>query len=281
MKPGAAIGQQYDDSRQKADALIREEQGLTKDAIDALRSVRRSILRAALIQDARDGRALGRDYLVWAQLRMLLPSTVGDPFSEARHNAAGMARISGAEADPESVRGQIGATEAGKAWGKAVAELQRETFLTAKDLAGAFLDFRAASHAVRDLAAAVVTGLALERSLSAEGYDIAVHDALAIQARLSHRASIRRWWQPSEPFLGLIPRAEQLAIAEPLMERAVFGTWQRLRVDELLPHVLKLVTGKAINVRRSMATAAADWVHPLLAFRVDAGRAAPAQEEAA
>ena len=282
VSPGAAIGQKYDDSRQKADAAIKDETGFTKDGVDALRSIRRSILRAALVRDARDGRTLARDYLVWAQLRMLV-SHNGDPFGTADEKVTGMRRLAagGLETDGDIARGIIGSSEAGKIWGKAVAELQQESFLRDKDLAGAFLDFLAAHEGKRALAAAIVTGLALERSLDAYGYDIAVHDVLAVQARLSHPASVRRWWQPSEAFLRLIPRTELLAIAEPMMERATFGTWQRLRVDELLPLVLKLVTGKATSVRRSMATAAADWVHPLLAFRVDAGRAVAEQEEAA
>ncbi|MGI4732911.1 MAG: ParB/RepB/Spo0J family partition protein [Janthinobacterium lividum] len=282
VAPGAAIGQQYDDSRQKADAAIKEETGLTKEGIDALRSIRRAILRTALVRDAREGRTLARDYLIWAQLRMLVSPT-GDDFGTATERQTGIRRLAagGLETDGDVARGIIGASEAGKEWGKAVASLQQRSFCRDKDLGGAFLDFLAADEATRALAAAIVAGLALERSLDAFGYDIAVHDVLAVRARLSHPANIRRWWTPTAAFLRLIPRAEQLAIAEPLMERAVFGTWQRLRIDELLPLVLKLVTGKATNVRKSMATAAADWVHPLLAFRVDAGRAAPAQEEAA
>ena len=219
LKPGAAIGQQYDDSRQKADAAIKEEAGLTKDGIDALRSIRRSILRAALIRDAREGGTLARDYLVWAQLRMLV-SRNGDTFGTAPAAQAGMKPITGCEADGDVARGLIGATEGGKAWGKALADLSRETFLSDKDLAGAFQDFRAATQAQRDLAAAIVAGLALERSLAAGGYDIPVHDVLAIAGRLSLPANIRRWWEPTPAFLRLIPRAEQLAIAEPLVERA-------------------------------------------------------------
>lgn len=275
VKAGAAIGHQFDDSRLKADALIKEEAGLTAEGTATLRSIRRAILRAALIKDARDGRQLGRDYLVFAQCRLLLPR---DLVFGPRDAEVGMKRLTATDPDGETARAQIEASEAGKAWQGAIRDLKGEPFLTERDHAAAFLDFCNAAPATKELAAAVVAGIALERSLDAAGYECPVHDALAVQARVAHPAGIRRWWRPSPAFLRMLPRAEQLAIAEPFVERAAFGTWQRLKVDELTPLVLKVVTGASTSVRKSLAAAAAEWVHPLLRFRRDAGVRTPAAE---
>lgn len=279
LRVGAAIGHQYDgDARQKADALIKEEAGLTQEGTQILRSLRRAILRAALVQDAREGRVLARDYLVWAQLRILLPTTGSHGAREAE---VGMKGVGRGEADIDAAREQINAGQAGKTWQQAVRDLQAQSFATEPNLAAAFLDFRNAPEKMRDLSAAVVAGIALERSLDADAYRVPVHDAVAVQARVATDRAIRHWWTPTTAFLSLLPRAERLAIAEPFVERAIFSTWQRLKADELTPHILKVFTGAATSLRKTMQVAAAQWVHPLLRFRTDAGVAAAEQLEAA
>ena len=262
---GAAIGQQYDNSRQAADAAIKEEAGLTQDGTAILRSVRRSILRAALIQSAREGRPLGRDYLVWAQLRLIL-SRAGK-FGEAEREAqVGMRRLCGLDGDSDAAAKQIDATEAGKIWSKALRELQGQSFLTETDLGAALLDFLNAPQAMRDLAGAVVAGMALERSLDADGYRVPVHDTLAVQARVAHPQGIRHYWQPSTAFLELLPTAERRSVAQPFVDRSAFETWGKLKSAELTPLVLRVVQGTAPSAKKSMQVAAAQWVHPLLAF---------------
>ena len=275
LDAGAAIteGNGYE-ARQKADALIKEEAGLTAEGTHVLRSLRRAILRAALVQDAREGRVLGRDYLVWAQLRILLPTTGSFGASQAQ---VGMKGIGRGDTDVDAARDQINASQAGKHWQAAIRELQGQSFMTEADLAAAFLDFRNAPQKTRDIAAAVVAGIAIERSLDADGYQVPVHDTVAVQARVATDRAIRHWWTPTPAFLAMLPRAERLAIAEPFVERVVFGTWQRLRADELTPQILKVVTGAATSLRKTMQIAAAQWVHPLLRFRTDA-RVSPAEQ---
>jgi len=53
LRAGSAIGQQCDGARQEADALIKEEAGLTAEGVQVMRSIRRAILRGAIVQDAR------------------------------------------------------------------------------------------------------------------------------------------------------------------------------------------------------------------------------------
>ena len=278
LKAGSAIGQQYDGARQQADALIKEEAGLTAEGVQVMRSIRRAILRGAIVQNAREGRTLGRDYLVWAQLRMMLPTgTYPD-----RPDQVGMRAIASGEADPDPARAQINEIEAGKVWQAAVRELQAEPFLTDSDLAAAFQSFLDAPQKARDLAAAVVAGIALERSLEADAYIVRVHDVLAVQARVAHVQGLRHWWQPSAAFLDLLPTGERRAIAEPFVDEKTYAAWAKYKSAELTPLVLRVVEGSAPVIRTmNLKIAAAQWVHPLLHFRTDAGVRIAAELEAA
>lgn len=267
---GSAIGQQYDGSRQKADAVIKEEAGLTQEGTATLRSLRRMILRAAIVQKAHEGSTLGRDYLVWAQLRMLL-STAGK-YGHAEGSAeVGMRALTSPDPDAPGALPLIRDSEAGKTWSKALETIAKQGFLTDPDLGRAFIAYRRATPAIQELAAAVVAAIALERSLDADGYRVAVHDVVAAQAGLATQQGIRHWWSPTAPFLNLLPTAERAAIAEPFVERVTFASYGRMKSDELTPAVLRVVTGGASETRKMQQTAAAQWVHPLLCFRMDPG----------
>lgn len=264
---GAAVGQKYDGARQTANAAIKEEAGLTADAIEIFRTLRCTILRAILVTAARNDRTVGRDYLVWAQLRMLLTddrsATVGmRPFA-GPSDSFGAAHAHGLAKD------HVAATQAAKEWDEALAELRCQPFLTEKDLPAAFIAFHDAPLAMRDLAAAVAAGLALERSLNAPGYQIPVHDTVAAFARLSTDRAVRDIWAPTEALIGMLPKKEQLAIAEPLVENAVYASWGRLKAAEVTPLVVSALAGTAGALRKTMRDAALRWVHPLLSFRPD------------
>jgi len=65
---GSAIDASYGfGDRQKADAAIREEHGLTSEGIQIMRAIRRETLRAGIVQDAGelDG-ILGQDFVIWS-----------------------------------------------------------------------------------------------------------------------------------------------------------------------------------------------------------------------
>ncbi|NJC33898.1 ParB/RepB/Spo0J family partition protein [Sphingomonas jejuensis] len=267
---GSAIGQQYDGSRQKADAAIKEEAGLTQEGTATMRSLRRMILRAAIVQKAHEGSTLGRDYLVWAQLRMLL-STSGKYGHAEGPAEVGMRALHSPDPDAPGALPLIRDSEAGKTWSKAMETLSKQGFLTDSDLGRAFIAYRRATPAIQELAAAVVAAIALERSLDADGYRVPVHDVVGAQAGLATQQGIRHWWTPTGPFLNLLPTAERAAIAEPFVERVTFASYGRLKSDELTPAVLRVVTGGASETRKMQQLAAAQWVHPLLSFQPDPG----------
>ena len=76
-----------------------------------------------------------------------------------------------------------------------------------------------------------------------------------------------------------LPKAQQLEIAEPLVERASFGAWSRLKAAQLTTRVLAALTGQEPALRKSAATAAAEWVHPLLRFDVGTPPSEPAVDQ--
>lgn len=270
VSAGSAIGQQYDGSRQKADAAIKEEAGLTQEGTATMRSLRRMILRAAIVQKAHEGSTLGRDYLVWAQLRMLL-STAGKYGHAEGPAEVGMRGLHSPDPDAPGALPLIRDSEAGKTWSKALETLAKQGFLTDPDLGRAFIAYRRATPAIQELAAAVVAAIALERSLDADGYRVPVHDVVGAQAGLATQQGIRHWWTPTGPFLNLLPTAERAAIAEPFVERVTFASYGRLKSDELTPAVLRVVTGGASETRKMQQLAAAQWVHPLLCFQPNPG----------
>lgn len=262
---GAAIGGQYDNAKQVADAAIREEDGLTQDAIQIFRSIRRAMLRGMLVDDARTGGDVARDYLVWAQLRTAL--------ADGRSSLLGIRGLQsesyvGVGQGLEKARPHVAGTAASREWGLAIAELQRQSFVTSDDLVEAFRDYRASPAALKELAAAVVAGTALERSLNADGYRVPLHDALVAEMRVGPE-DLRRYWSPTHELLDELPKAQRLAIAEPFVEAATFGGWSRLKASDVTANVLAVVTGAAPATRKAMAGAAASWVHPLLDFRAE------------
>lgn len=265
---GAAIGQQYDGSRQAADAEIRDGAGLTADGVQIFRSLRQAILRALLIEDARVNDNVGLDYLVWSQLRAAL----GDSY---RQGLTGARAIPGESAigvgdGLSKARQHVDASEAGRAWGAAIAELNARPFMTLKHLGEAFRAYRAEPWELKNLGAAVVAGLSLERSLNADGYQVAPHDAIAAELDVTD-ADIRRWWTPTAELLDLLPKAERLAIVEPMVEAVTFAPWSRLKSADVTRRVLETVKGAGDSVRKSMRDAAKSWVHPLLRFGTGQG----------
>lgn len=267
LRSGSALDGRGDgiDDRRKADAAIREDAGLTAEGTQTLRSARRSILRAALIDEARRGPGhLGRDYLVWAQLRMHL-STAGQYGYPERAQEVGMVRLG--TPDQHLMPSATCVEAADEVFANAIAQLGRERFMTDPDLPIAFDYFLSTDQSTRDLAAAVVAGLALERSLEADGYRVPVHDTLAARAGIRGPRDIRQWWTPDAAFLDLLPTAERLAITEPFVDGATLESWRKKRSAELTALVGRVVDGTAPSIRRSLREAARAWVHPLLMFR--------------
>jgi ParB family chromosome partitioning protein len=254
---GALANFAYD---QAARAAVKDEHGLTSDGLQVMRSLRRDLLRTALITNAVAGGTLGRDYLIWAQLRQELGRD-GNTAAGAR----GLQYANNVEHNGLSEESDwLGEVEARKHWHAAVEELRRQPFMEIDDPAEAFADFERADRETKAIAAAILAGCALLRSLNTPGWKLPVHDELARLAGASDD-QLRRFWTPDAAFAGLFPKLKRLELAQPHVGDPEFRSWHKL--DD------KVLTGAVAGA----LAAAEGWVHPLLSFGVD--RETPAGPE--
>jgi ParB family transcriptional regulator, chromosome partitioning protein len=242
-----------------ADAVIKEDEGLSQDAIQALRELRRAVLRAILVADADRGGAVATDWLVWSQLRLLV--------GRDRHAAVGMERIGteaiGALEVARKAAALVDASGIKDPVERALAELAEQSFLAGDDLVDAFLDYRSSPARLKHLAAAIVAGLAAQRSLAAPGYVRPIHDAVAVAAGFEDPAAIRALgWDPTAELLALSPKLPRIALVAETVDEVTRRRWRGLKNDELTDCVLRV------------AHAAEDWMHPLLAFNPTASAGA-------
>lgn len=238
---------------------IRDQLGGTRSVQEIFRSIRRAVLRAGLLLDADTGGTAGLDLLVWSQCRLLLSR---DPHLAGRIGVAELPLVG----DPAEATPHLLAIPAQRKLDGAHRALAVRPWAEEEDLALSFRLFQREPRKVRNLAAALVAGAALQRSVRAEHFDSDVHQVLAEAIGVADNAGVRVFWTPTPELLGLIQRDHRLAIAEPYVESATFGAWRSLNDGELTAMVVRVVTGAAAALRRSMAAAAAEWVHPLLGF---------------
>ncbi len=256
IEPGTAP------SPREALAAVREEYGISADSTEIVKSVRRELLRALLVEDAKRGGTLGQDYAIWACLRQAIGNG-----SAASTGARGIARggeIGGFDLAAKA-RGHVEMTEAHRVWSDALDDLRKESFVTERDEVFAFLDFTTAPERTRRLAGAVVAGIALDRSANAPGHGLPIHDALGQLARGTPDA-LRTLWTPTGEFLDLIPRVARHEIAAEFVDKATHAAWGKLKSAELTDRLARALGPATNGVASGAKTAARHWVHPLLAF---------------
>lgn len=254
----AAIDRDYGMGvRQKADAAIREREGLSAEGVQIFRSLRREMLRAALVVDAEDedsGNNVASDYLLWSLLRDRLQEFTSMQPGRYAHER-GMAGLSIRQEVPGlAIPGHLRNALAHDIWKEALDRLKQHSCVTDPDLQAAFTAFRTEGRPWKQVAAAIVVGCALERSLNAGGYHVPLHDHLAHLAGYGTAELQRSLIEPTEEMVDLMPRSQRLALAEPHVSNAEFAGLQKLKAAELTAPVTRALR------------AAKDWVHPLLRF---------------
>jgi ParB family chromosome partitioning protein len=264
---GAEAFDRYSANSQAARAAVKDEHGLTADGLQVMRSVRRELLRALLVADAVEGGTLGRDYLVWAQLRQELGKSVRD----ADVGARGVVSVwqSREDAEPKDVVApHLEETNAHKLWAAALANMSAQSFITIEDPSDAFTAYHFASDKLKAAAAAVMAGLSLLRSANVPGWRIATHDRLADILGANDDA-LRELWAPTSQFMALFPRLKRLELAQPHVDQDAFRDWYKLSDATL--------TGATAGAVDQVP----GWVHPLLSFGVASEHDSAEQREAA
>ncbi|USU12764.1 ParB/RepB/Spo0J family partition protein [Sphingomonadaceae bacterium OTU29THOMA1] len=252
VTPAPPAGESPFAAKHRADAAAQQDDGLSQDAMFALRATRKAIARAALIDDARLYGGVGHDYLIWAQARLLLV--------EPRPVGIGMRGIagdttSGMSADAFGLaRDLVAATVASRTIADAIAEIKRQDFFTEADPVAAFLAWRTADPELKTLTAAVVAGIALDRAVAGE---MPIHDVIVHECGAARDADVRTRWSPTADFLNLFPKEQRLGFARPFVDNATFVTWGKLKSTDLTSGVLSALTRGGQG---------SGWVHPTLRF---------------
>jgi ParB family transcriptional regulator, chromosome partitioning protein len=233
-----------------ADAALKDDMGLSQDGVQLMRSQRREILRAMLVRNAEERGTVGRDYLVWSQLRMLAGA---DTTLFTGMNRLSTETIGGFDLAARAKRliALSGVREPVEA---ALAELAGQSSFTGGDPAEAFADFCASPDRLKNLAAALVAGFALERSLNADGYRIPAHDAVAHATRLAGESEIRQYWSPTEALLDLFAKSARIGFAATVAGDAVTTDWAPLKSAD-------------VSIRAAEVLSNSHWLPDILAFR--------------
>lgn len=256
---GEAISNTGYNARQNADAAIRETHGLTQDGVQIHRSIRREMLRAALLQESDFG-TLGLDYLIFQLARHALANNYS-------HQLGAVGLHQNFESGNVLAEPHVERTEAHRMWRAARDQLKAHPSMTEQALPAAFRAYRAETESWKIEAAAIVAGLALERSANAPGYVVSLHDELFAQAHYDD-ADLRALVEPTAELIDLMTRADRLKLVYPHVSNGEYLRLEKLKAAQL--------TGPVVRALQKVA----GWVHPLLRFNPPAPIAAPQPEMA-
>lgn len=251
---GAEAFDRYSNYAQAARQAVKDEHGLTADGLQVMRSLRREVLRALMLTDALGGGAMGRDYMIWSQLRQELDRETGA--ADAGTRGLVSAWHSTEDAEPlDVVTPHLEKARAHEIWLATLDHVRSLPFMTVEDPAQAFAAFYFESEKVKNAAGAVLAGLALLRSANVPGWRVAVHDRIA-EILGAEDGVIRELWGPTPAFLALFPKLKRLELAQPFVDSEAFRDWYK-QSDAVL-------TGACAGALQQ----AEGWVHPLLSFNV-------------
>lgn len=186
------------------ESVAKTEHGLSKDAVEAARSMRRQALAGLLLEDVSTQR-IAADYLIFVLARGMLAKT------KEPAGRLGVDSLPRHEYDPAVARdhlaGQPGAVDARR---NLVDGLQQLDWMTASDLPTALRLFVDAPQIEKTEVAAHVAVAMLSRSMNAPGFTVDVHDALVGLLQIDDPERIRAQWTPDERFFSSLPKARRL-----------------------------------------------------------------------
>lgn len=250
-------------ARERADRRLKDAYGLTAEGVQTARTLRRAMLRHALLQDDADGGTVAQEYLAWGQLRMLL--------TQSGPSQVGMRRIT--PLDTVELRDDRTGSEL---LDQATAGLFEETrervakylCFTLPDLQIAFANYRAMSGDMKAEATALLACLVLERSLEADGYRVPMHDLVALETGMAGDAELRELgaFTPTAPLFNLFSKDHRLELAIPFVGRDAVASWAKKKTGEQNTLLERVFTGTSNDLLDGVDDRAAAWIHPLLSF---------------
>lgn len=264
---GEAIGQADGLYSAEARRIVRDEHGLTADGLQVVRSLRRQLLRAMLVRDSHQGGVVAREYLVWSQCRMALGDD-GPPATGARKINNEYTASNDAEPTAQ-VSDWLSEQPAYAYWDAALEDIAGEPFMQLEDPAESFAAFLAASQETRRIAAALVAGLSLVRSLASPGWRVPAHDRLADSLGATDR-TLRGAFTPTARFLGLFSKLKRLELAQPFVDTGILPAWAKQKDKPLTAAVTAALDPDNHAGGSPRRAAAESWIHPLLGFGVTA-----------
>lgn len=252
---------------------VKEQHGLSADAIDVMRSHRRAILRAAMVsQDTMGGVETAGDFLTFALLRATVPAH-GKP-GHVYSSDLGVPSDAFAPAHAASDRlPEVRDTQAFKVYARVIVELAEADWMTEPDLGQAFALFCELADSDRAGARAIAAAQMLDRTLNAPGFQVPLHDQLAFALGVDDDREVRTDWTPDRAFFERLPKKRRLAAVAEVSPRIAqkFGklgdadlTCACVRFFAAEPDAVReydMLPGQVMHARR--------WVPRFLSFNAD------------
>lgn len=252
LGPGQAIEHTNYSAQQEAHRVVRDAHGLTKDGINIVRTIRRDLLRWALL--CTPERDVPADYLTWSALRQELAND-----RASRTGARGIAAEgwSSDEREPtELMKDQREAQEGFAFWQDRLTILREHPAFAGDDAAAGLRAYLSASPALKRTAESILAGLALVRSAASAGWNVPAHEVL-MKALGFEPIGLRNAWYPTAAFTGLFGKMARQELVQPFIDEGERRALAKAKDRDLSRRTAEILASES------------DWLHPLLGFQIE------------
>ncbi|MGF3028141.1 hypothetical protein ACQVP2_35805, partial [Methylobacterium aquaticum] len=270
----------YSGVYRQPEEVAREEHGLTKDAVEVMRSHQRQILSAAML-DGPIPQRLSHRFLLYVLARgMLRP---GDSSGFKREGAAdlGVHSVPGHDHDPGQARPDLAEQPAAQAVREEIEWLRGRPWMTEADPARGLRLFINVMQADLDRVGAIVATAMLSRSLGVPGFRVPAHDVITELLNVPNH--VRSYFTPDKAYFARLPKSEKLKALE-FVSPAVAKRLGGKGADDLSAACALVMSGTLaaaheFGLSDAERKRADGWVPPYLSFEPEEVDAA--EDEAA
>lgn len=257
----------YSGVYRQPEEVAKEQHGLTKDALEAMRSHQRRNLQAAFLGSPL-GEKLAHTFLIFVLARDLHRERGADDHRIDSAGKLGVDRLPSIEHDPHQVRADLATQPAAEIVGDALTRLRAADWMREPDIAAAFRRFSHSPHIEQQRAAAAVAAALLNRSLGVPGFEVPVHQVIA--EFLSIDREVRSYWTPDEAFFARLSKSAKIEAIR-FVDEAVAKRVANLGTDELTTAAALIMSGTLFAAEKYGLSAEArrradGWVPAYFAF---------------